>query len=143
MYKAATPQPTHTTMPTLQHPNLKRLLAATVIAVTVLPTRAEIVSIAFSDDQRFSHRFEVAPGEFAEACGPLLRDAVVQWRFSASRPLDFNIHYHEGKAVNYPVKQATSAGSNGTLRVTVDVPCCWMWRNTTTQPASVTVELTR
>lgn len=143
MYKPGTPPPTHTTMPTLRHPNLKRLLAAIFLAMTALPTRAEIVAIAFGDDQRFSHRFEVAPGKFAEACGPLLREAAVQWRFSASRPLDFNIHYHEGKAVTYPVKRAASAGASGTLRVAVDKPYCWMWKNTTTQPASVTVELTR
>ena len=123
------------------------MLAAAALAATALtlPAQAEIVTIAFGGEQRFSHRFEVAPGKFAEACGQLAKGSAVQWRFNASLPLNFNIHYHEGKAVTYPEKRSGSAGAEGTLSVTVDQAYCWMWTNKTAQPAivTVTVELVR
>jgi len=124
---------------------LRHLLAAAALAAIALtlPAQAEIVTIAFDGEQRYSHRFEVAPGKFAEACGQLARGSAVQWRFNASLPLNFNIHYHEGKAVTYPEKQNGSTGAEGTLRVAVDEAYCWMWTNKTAQPAIVTIELVR
>ena len=124
---------------------LRHFLAAAVLALTALPmpAHAEIVTIAFGDERRFSHRFELAPGKFAEACGQLPRGSAVQWRFNASMPLNFNVHYHEGKALNYPEKQNGSARADGTLRVAVDGAYCWMWTNNTARPAIVNVELAR
>ncbi len=130
-------------MPQLHHTMRAPLWVAALLTLTAGPARAEIVDITFGADQRFSHSFEVAPGKIAEACGKLPAGAAVQWRFSASGPLDFNVHYHQGKAVTYPVKQTASAGANGSLRGAVDEPYCWMWKNTSTQPARVTIELTR
>ena len=127
----------------LRPPRLLQVLtgAALAAAALTLPAQAEIVTITFGDERRFSHRFDVAPGKFAEACGQLPRDSAVQWRFSASLPLNFNIHYHEGKAVTYPEKLNGSTGANGMLRIAVNEAYCWMWTNKTAQPVVVTVEL--
>ncbi len=108
-----------------------------------LPAQAEIVDIRFDAERRFTHRFEVAAGKFAEACGQIPRGSAVQWRFQASAPMNFNIHYHEGKAVTYPEKREGRAQGAGTLQVTVDEAYCWMWTNKTGQSAAVTVELQR
>ena len=67
----------------------------------------------------------------------------MQWHYQASGPLDFEIHYHEGKAVSFPMRQAGRARADGTLNVAVSEPYCWMWKNTAPQPISVTIDLTR
>ncbi len=121
------------------------MLAAAALAETALalPAQAEIVTLTFGDEAALRSPLKVAPGKFAEACGQLPRGSVVQWRFCSSLPLNFNIHYREGKAVPYPEKHSGSTGADGTLRVAVEEAYCWMWTNETAQPAIVTVELVR
>lgn len=126
-----------------QPPRQRRLLIAAVLALMNLPVRAEVVTVVFDGERRFSHRFDVAPGKIAEACGQLPQHLTVQWRFSADSPLDFNIHHHEGKAVDYSVKLVASTGAQGELRVDAKQPYCWMWKNNAVGPASVSLELVR
>jgi hypothetical protein len=85
----------------------------------------------------------VAPGKFAEVCGKLLRNDRVAWRFEASGPLDFNIHYHEGKAVRYPAREQAAAKSSGRLRAALDQDYCWMWTNRSGNPVELGLTLDR
>jgi hypothetical protein len=57
--------------------------------------------------------------------------------------VDFNIHYHVGKDVVFPAKQAQVAAGRDVLRVAAAQDYCWMWTNKGTQPVSLTVELAR
>jgi hypothetical protein len=108
-----------------------------------LSAHAEIVEIAWSDQGRFVQEFTVAPGKFAEACGKLQRGDAVAWRFEAGGPLDFNIHFHEGKAVRYPARRKSVAAARGQLKVALDQDYCWMWTNTSAQPVDLRLTLTR
>jgi hypothetical protein len=67
----------------------------------------------------------------------------VAWRFEASGPLDFNIHYHEGQAVRYPAREDAAAGSSGTLQAALDQDYCWMWTNKARHPVSLRLALER
>lgn len=73
----------------------------------------------------------------------LTRDQSVRWSFQAAAPLNFNIHYHEGKKVEYPAKQDGVRESQGTLPVPLDQDCCWMWVNKSGVPISLQVQLAR
>ena len=122
----------------------RRLLP--VLCLTLLagmPLHAEIVDIRWSAEQRFEHRFTVAPGRFAELCGALGQGAAVRWDFDAESPLDFNIHYHVGREVVYPVRQPAQARAEGTLAVTLAQDYCWMWSNRGAQPVRLSVRLAR
>ena len=105
--------------------------------------RADIIDIAWNEQGRFERRVSVAPGKFAEACGKLARADSVAWRFEASGPLNFNIHYHEGKDVRYPERRDALAGASGRLQVALDQDYCWMWTNKSGQAVDLNVLLTR
>jgi hypothetical protein len=115
-------------------------LIATLCSTTV---RAEIVDISWSGDGRFEGRLAVAPGKFAEVCGKLAKAQSVAWRFDASGPLNFNIHYHEGKDVRYSERRDALASASGQLQVALDQDYCWMWTNKSAQPVDLQLLLTR
>lgn len=102
-----------------------------------------IVDIAWSTDGRFAHKATLAAGKFVELCGKLAVGENVRWNFTAAEPVDFNIHYHVGKDVVFPAKQAQVAAGRDVLRVAAAQDYCWMWTNKGTQPVSLTVELAR
>lgn len=105
--------------------------------------RADIIDIAWNEQGRFERRVSVAPGKFAEVCGKLSRADSVAWRFEASGPLNFNIHYHEGKDVRYPERRDALAGASGRLQVVLDQDYCWMWTNKSGQAVDLNFLLTR
>ena len=105
--------------------------------------RADIIDIAWNEQGRFERRVSVAPGKFAEVCGKLARADSVAWRFEASGPLNFNIHYHEGKDVRYPERRDALAGASGRLQVVLDQDYCWMWTNKSGQAVDLNRLLTR
>lgn len=120
-----------------------RLLAIACVAMAGAPARADVIDIAWSAEGRFEHRAELAPGGFAEVCGRLDKGNAVRWNFDAGGPLDFNIHYHQGKQVVFPVKRAGAAKGAATLKVKVEQDYCWMWTNKTAQPLALRLSLAR
>ena len=75
------------------------------MAVIAIDARAELVDIRWDSAGLFETTMQVAPGKFAEVCGQLAKDQSVVWSFKADQPMNFNIHYHEGKQVVFPAKQ--------------------------------------
>lgn len=120
-----------------------RCLGSLCVVVLSTGAQAEIVDIAWSGDGRFERRLTVAPGKFAEVCGKLAKAQSVAWRFDAGGPLNFNIHYHEGKDVRYPERRDALASASGQLRVALDQDYCWMWTNKSAQPIDLQLLLTR
>jgi hypothetical protein len=106
-------------------------------------SRAEVIDIDWGAQQRFERSVEVAPGRFAELCGKLPAGATVTWQFESAEPLDFNIHYHEGKAVHYPERRSAAARGQGRLQAKIAQDYCWMWSNKSSRPAALKVQLTR
>lgn len=123
---------------------IHRISLALILAVLCsTAARADIIDIAWNEQGRFERRVSVAPGKFAEVCGKLARADSVAWRFDASGPLNFNIHYHEGKDVRYPERRDALAGASGRLQVALDQDYCWMWTNKTTAATKLSVTLRR
>jgi hypothetical protein len=122
-----------------------RLPALTFCAAIVLaaPARADLIDIAWNAEGRFEHRAEVPAGRFAEVCGKLSKGDSVHWAFEATGPLDFNIHYHQGEKVVFPVKRTGAAKGAATLKVGLDQDYCWMWANKTATPLSLRLTLSR
>ena len=112
------------------------VLATAVLAAAVMAidARAELVEIAWDNAGRFETAVSVAPGKFAEVCGQLDRGQSVAWSFKADRPMNFNIHYHEGKQVVFPAKQDAAVDAQGKLDVSLSQDYCWMWTNKANAP---------
>ncbi len=119
------------------------LAAIAVAAMAGTSARADVIDIAWSAEGRFEHRAEVAPGGFAEVCGKLERGKAVRWAFESAGPMDFNIHYHEGKKVVFPVRRAGATKGAATLKVKLDQDYCWMWSNKRAQPLVLQLTLAR
>ena len=108
--------------------------AAFVALAAAAPARADLVELVWKDG-RFERTVTVAPGKFAEVCGPLRGGQAVTWSFDAEAPLNFNIHYHVGKDVHYPARQDQVARLQGELPVNAAQDYCWMWTNKGSKPA--------
>ncbi|RQP21800.1 hypothetical protein [Piscinibacter terrae] len=105
--------------------------------------RAELIEIDWDASGHFERAIDVAPGKFAELCGKLTKGQAIAWSFKGHEPLNFNIHYHEGKNVVFPAKQDKVASSDGELQVPVDQDYCWMWDNKTSAKSTLMVTLHR
>jgi hypothetical protein len=102
---------------------------------------AELVEIVWKDGGRFERSLTVAPGKFAEACGPLRQGQAVMWSFDAPAPLNFNIHYHVDKDVHYPARQDQVGSLKGELAVAAAQDYCWMWTNKSSKPVRLDLSL--
>jgi len=105
--------------------------------------RAEVIELQWQDAGRFERSLTIAPGKFAEICGPLEAGQAVQWSFDADRALNFNVHYHVDKDVRYPAKKENVKRLQGDLSVDARQDYCWMWTNKTTASTKLSVTLTR
>lgn len=121
---------------------LRALVAAAALAAAA-GARAEIVDLAFDGHGHFAHAGPVAAGKFVEVCGKLTAGGAVAWRYQADAPLDFNIHYHQGKKVVMPDKRDATAAAQGTLKVARTEDYCWMWTNKSAGPAKLEISLSR
>lgn len=118
-------------------------LLITLAAGTTGAASAELVPIDWGPDGRFAREASLPATKFVELCGPLAAGSRIDWTFEATAPLNFNIHYHEGKDVRFPAKQDQVAKADGTLRVEVDQAYCWMWTNKSAKDARLKLTLKR
>ena len=62
-----------------------------------------------------------------EECLVLKPGERIEYRFESTEPVDFNIHYHEGKAVVMPLVREKSREDAGMYAVTLAQDYCLMW----------------
>lgn len=119
------------------------ILLGVALLMGAAVARAEIIELHWQDAGRFERGLTIAPGKFAEICGPLEVGQVVRWSFEADRAVNFNVHYHVDKDVRYPAKKENVERLQGDLAVDSRQDYCWMWTNKTTAPTNLSVTLTR
>jgi len=51
----------------------------------------------------------------------------VEFAFESTRPVDFNIHYHEGKAIVMPISRSMTRGDSGVFASQIVQDYCLMW----------------
>jgi hypothetical protein len=64
---------------------------------------------------------------FEEVCVELKAGERVRYQFRASGDLDFNIHYHRGKEVFYPVKNTATRSADAVFTAPHSDGYCLMW----------------
>jgi hypothetical protein len=50
-----------------------------------------------------------------------------RWQWKADGPVDFNVHFHKGNSVSYPVKREGMRGDGGVFAPKTREDYCWMW----------------
>jgi hypothetical protein len=116
---------------------------AATSAFVAVPARAQLVEVQWDAGGIFERSLDIAPAKFVEVCGKLAKGQSIGWSFKSQQPLNFNVHYHEGKRVVFPVKKNDTTSMDGTLAVPVDQDCCWMWENKGSTPAPISLTLRR
>ena len=76
-----------------------------------------------------SNAFNVAidASKIHESCVRLDKGETARYEWKSDVPVDFNIHYHEGKEVFYPVKNNGVTAGKDTFKAKVAQDYCWMW----------------
>ena len=85
-----------------------------------------------------SKTIELPAREFHEECLELTPRQRLSYAFRSAQPLDFNIHYHRGNDVFYPVQQKNVRAYKNTFVPRRNDGYCLMWTNAT--QGSVTLE---
>jgi hypothetical protein len=69
----------------------------------------------------------IAARKVHEECTRLEPGQSRRWHWKSTAPVDFNIHYHRGEEVFYPVKRDGMRGDGGTFTAKTAEDYCWMW----------------
>jgi hypothetical protein len=101
---------------------MKRLLATLCAAFA-----ASAGSYASDRDDVTVFSVDLEPGKVHEQCVPVAAGEKRRYYWKSSAPVDFNIHYHRGDEVFYPVKRERMRGDGGTFTAKSGEEFCWMW----------------
>ncbi|MBC7954931.1 MAG: hypothetical protein H7Y33_03545 [Cytophagales bacterium] len=123
----------------------KLLLVATAATAAAFASiaHAQVIELEWDAQQQFIRSLDVAPGKFVEVCGKLTPPAKVEWQFEAGTPLNFNVHYHEGKEVRFSANKDAQVKLEGELQVKTEQDYCWMWSNKSPAASPLTLRLRR
>ena len=105
------------------------MLLLFALACSVSTSQAELISFKLDSNLSFKTQSNIQPGKFSEVCGKLKKGNLIRWQFDSSAPLDFNIHYHEGKEIFFPYKMNAIKSAKEELLISLDQDYCWMWTN--------------
>jgi hypothetical protein len=71
----------------------------------------------------------LAPFQFQEVCFQMTAQEELDYEFHSDRPITFNIHYHDGLTIHYPVKAIGVTADSGRYLPDGDRFYCAMWLN--------------
>ena len=124
-------------------PHAHRLLLLSALTLVCESTLAEMVPVTWNAQGEFAKSVGVKPGQFVELCEKLPAGAKLSWSFKAEAALDFNVHFHEGNDVRYPVKQDQVTQAQGVFDAPGAQDYCWMWVNKGGSPVNLALLLKR
>ena len=85
-------------------------------------------TISTSSGDKHAFSATVSAGGVHEECVKLAKDESRRYEWSSNAAVDFNIHYHEGAEVTYPVKRDGMRTDGGTFTASKGTQdYCWMW----------------
>jgi len=83
----------------------------------------------------------IKSGSFHEECLTLHTNQTLEYSFETEKPVRFNIHYHEGTEVIYPISKDNISVLNGTFNPKTTQHYCLMWSNQLSDPVPLTYRL--
>ena len=123
-------------------PNLAaQMLLLSVLVFSSTTCKAEVISFKLEANPSFKTQVNIQPGKFSEVCGKLKKGNSIRWQFDSSAPLEFNIHYHEGKNVVFPYKMSAIKSGEEELLISLDQDYCWMWTNKSKEEVKLEMSL--
>lgn len=80
---------------------------------------------------------QIKPGGIHEECFSAKSGQKIIYSYYGSLPVDFNVHYHAGEKIYYPVERKGATLDDGTYVADHEDIYCLMWTNN--QKASATL----
>jgi hypothetical protein len=79
----------------------------------------------------------IKPSGIHEDCVELISGQILEYSFEASKPLNFNLHYHEDHDVVYGITKDGVSGDKGTFLCEKKQYYCLMWTNPGAEPVGL------
>ena len=76
---------------------------------------------------------QIMPGKIHENCFVLAPNESIKYTFNTTSDVAFNIHYHSGDQVKYPVKLKSVSNKSDSFKATIKQNYCLMWTNNSKQ----------
>lgn len=83
---------------------------------------------------------KLEPSKAHEECMTLTPPQELIYSFKASSDLKFNLHYHVGKEVFYPIKHDKISENKGSFKPAIKQDYCLMWSNNSKSASTVAYE---
>ena len=83
----------------------------------------------------------IATGDFFEACDKFSVGDTVEFSFTSTKPVLFNVHYHEKREKFYPVKEVLVDEFGGNFIVQSTAFYCCSWENKNSNFVKMTYEM--
>jgi len=81
----------------------------------------------------------IEPGKVHEVCMELEFGRRLTYAFISSREMNFNIHYHQGEKVSFPVEEHLTKEESEIFTSQADQGYCMMWTNPNDKPSRLNV----
>jgi len=109
----------------------KTTLAAVVSALSMTVALSASALAPVPEAKSAAKPVTIKPGKIHEKCMVLNAAQTLEYQFNASAKVNFNLHYHKGEAVYYPLKTDRTLGETGSYEAQVREEFCLMWENKT------------
>jgi len=111
---------------------MKSLLAAVLLAPSLALAADPPKAAGTSTAEEKTHMWEpfsavLEPQKEFEVCTRMEKGETRRYHWKSDAAVDFNIHYHRGKEVFYPVKRGAMRGDGGGFTAKEGDEYCWMW----------------
>jgi len=123
-----------------QYPFLVLMVAYTMVSLWIL-SQPIVGSPSLSSLRAPSGTVSLAPFEFRESCFEMTTQDTLRYDFQSDQPVDFNIHYHDGLTVRFPVQLNRVTAHADEFVADVDQLYCLMWTNQSIKRTSLTYRI--
>ncbi|MDX1430479.1 MAG: hypothetical protein R3282_09330, partial [Rhodothermales bacterium] len=111
-----------------QYPFLFLMVAYTMLSLWIL-SQPIVGGPNLASLRAPSGTISLAPYEFQELCFDLTPDDEVAFEFLSDLPIAFDIHYHDGLRISYPVKLSELTEHSGRFSPDRTQSYCLLWLN--------------
>jgi hypothetical protein len=119
-----------------QYPLLVLMVAYTMVSLWIL-SQPIVGSPSLSTLHARSDTVKLAPFEFRELCTALAHGQKIKIEFQSGRPVEYNIHYHDGFVIRFPVKLTGVTSHADQFAAESSRVYCLMWFNRNLEATSL------
>jgi hypothetical protein len=109
-----------------QYPFLLLMVGYTMLSLWIL-SQPIVGGPNLSSLRGQSGTVSLAPFEFRELCLELAPRDKIRYDFQSDQPIEFNIHYHDGLRIRFPVKLTGITGHEDNFVAELGQSYCLMW----------------